>query len=68
MAKTMVRQSVLLQLMEVSGGADTHLQALKDPVPEPVNAKGDCDLMESPCQSTLLAGPVDTSGTHAGAV
>ncbi|KAK4810707.1 hypothetical protein QYF61_007681 [Mycteria americana] len=32
--KTMVRQVVLLQPMEVHGGADIHLQPLEDPTPE----------------------------------
>ncbi|GAB0184561.1 AN1-type zinc finger protein 5-like [Grus japonensis] len=55
----MVRQAVLLQSMEVNGGADIYLQSVEDPPPEQVDAlKGGCDTMESPCWSKLLAGPV----------
>ena len=32
--KTMVRQAVPLQPMEVNGGADIHLQPEEDPMPE----------------------------------
>jgi len=32
--KTMVRQAVPLQPMEVHGGADIHLQPVEDPIPE----------------------------------
>ena len=35
MVKTMVRQAVPLQPMEVNGGADIHLQPVEDPTPEP---------------------------------
>ncbi|GAB0179480.1 AN1-type zinc finger protein 5-like [Grus japonensis] len=57
--KTMVRQAVPLQPMEVNGGADIHMQPMEDPTPEQVNApKGGCDPMGSPCWSRLLAGPV----------
>ncbi|GAB0187535.1 AN1-type zinc finger protein 5-like [Grus japonensis] len=59
MVKTMVRQAVPLQLMEDDGGADIHLQPMKDPMLEQVDAsKGGCDPMGSPCWSRLLAGPV----------
>ncbi|GAB0182020.1 hypothetical protein GRJ2_000667300 [Grus japonensis] len=34
MEKTMVRQAVPLQPMEVHGGADIHLQPVEDPTPE----------------------------------
>ncbi|GAB0181865.1 acid sphingomyelinase-like phosphodiesterase 3b [Grus japonensis] len=34
MEKTMVRQAVPLQPMEVDGGADVHLQPMEDPTPE----------------------------------
>ncbi|GAB0203025.1 AN1-type zinc finger protein 5-like [Grus japonensis] len=34
MEKTMVRQAVHLQPMEVDGGADIHLQPMEDPTPE----------------------------------
>ena len=36
--KTMVRQAVPLQPMEVHGGADLHLQPVEDPMPEQANA------------------------------
>ena len=38
--KTMVRQAVPLQPMEVNGGADIHLQPTEDPKPEQVDARG----------------------------
>ncbi|GAB0186401.1 hypothetical protein GRJ2_001105400 [Grus japonensis] len=60
MEKTMVRQAVPLQPMEVNDGADIHLQPVEDPTPEPVDApEGGCGPMGSPCWSRLLAGPVD---------
>ncbi|GAB0189017.1 epimerase family protein SDR39U1 [Grus japonensis] len=60
MEKTMVRQAVPLQLMEVHGRADIHLQPMKDPTLEQVEApEGGCDPVGSPCWSRLLAGPVD---------
>ncbi|KAK4817679.1 hypothetical protein QYF61_024908 [Mycteria americana] len=60
MVKTMVRQAVPLQPMEVNGGADLHLQPVEDPVLEQVDApKGGCDPMESPRWSRLLAGPAN---------
>ena len=37
MVKTMVRQAVPLQPMEVHGGADIHLQPMEDPTPEQVD-------------------------------
>ncbi|KAM9590913.1 uncharacterized protein ACIBXB_005945 [Morphnus guianensis] len=47
--KTMVRQAVPLQPMEVHGGADLHLQPVEDPTPEQVDApKGGCDPVGSP--------------------
>jgi len=36
--KTMVRQAVPLQPMEVHGGADIHLQPMEKPTPEQGNA------------------------------
>jgi len=36
--KTMVRQAVPLQPVEVHGGADIHLQPVQDPTPEQVDA------------------------------
>ena len=37
--KTMVRQAVPLQPMEVHSGADIHLQHMEDPTPEQVDAQ-----------------------------
>ena len=37
--KTMVRQAVPLQPMDVRGGADIHLQPVEDPTPEQVDAR-----------------------------
>ena len=37
--KTMVRQAVPLQPMEVHGGAEIHLQPVEDPTPEQVGAQ-----------------------------
>ena len=37
--KTMVRQVVPLQPMEVHGGADIHLQSVEDPMLEQVDAR-----------------------------
>ncbi|GAB0204451.1 AN1-type zinc finger protein 5-like [Grus japonensis] len=60
MEKTMVRQAVPLQPMEVNSGADIHLQPMQDPTQEQVEApEGGCDPLGSPCWSKLLAGPVD---------
>ena len=39
MEKTMVRQAVLLQPMEVHGGTDIHLQPMEDPMLEQVDAQ-----------------------------
>ena len=39
MVKTMVRQAVPLQPMEVHGGADIHLQPMEDPTPEQMGAQ-----------------------------
>ncbi|GAB0179452.1 AN1-type zinc finger protein 5-like [Grus japonensis] len=59
MVKTMVRQAVPLQPMEVDGGADIHLQPMEDPTPEQVDVpEGGCDPMGSPCWSRLLAEPM----------
>ncbi|GAB0179745.1 AN1-type zinc finger protein 5-like [Grus japonensis] len=60
MVKTMVRQAVPLQPMEVHGGADIPLQPMEDPTLEQVEApEGGCDPMGNPHWSRLLAGPVD---------
>ena len=37
--KTMVRQAVPLQPMDVHGGADIHLQPVEDPTPEQGDAR-----------------------------
>ena len=39
MVKTMVRQAVPLQPMQVHSGADIHLQPVEDPTPEQVDAR-----------------------------
>ena len=58
--KTVVRQAVPLQPMEVHGGADIHLQPVEDPMPEQVDEpKGGCEPVGSLRWSRLLAGPVD---------
>ena len=57
--KTMVRQAVPLQPMEVHGGADIHLQPVEDPHRSRRMPKGRCDPVGSPRWSRLLAGPVD---------
>ncbi|PKU36564.1 hypothetical protein llap_13132 [Limosa lapponica baueri] len=69
MVKTMVRQAVPLQPMEVHGGADIHLQPMEDPMQEQVDvSEGGCDPKRSLCWSRLLAGPVDSwRRAHAGA-
>ncbi|GAB0210325.1 AN1-type zinc finger protein 5-like [Grus japonensis] len=60
MEKTMVKQAVPLQPMEVNGGADIHLQLVEDPRPEQMDVpEGGCDPMGSLHWSRLLAGPVD---------
>jgi len=57
--KTMLRQAVPLQSMEVHAGADLHLQPIKDPTPKQMGVpKGDCDPMESPHWSRRLPRPV----------
>ncbi|GAB0209410.1 hypothetical protein GRJ2_003406700 [Grus japonensis] len=57
--KTMVRQAVSLQLMEVNGGSDIHVQPVDDPMPEQVDAlKGGCDPVGSLCWIRILTGPV----------
>ncbi|GAB0209117.1 AN1-type zinc finger protein 5-like [Grus japonensis] len=60
MVKTMVRQAIPLQPMEVNSGADIHLQPEEDPTLEQVETpEGGCDPVGSPRWSKLLAGPVD---------
>ena len=47
--KTMVRQAVPLQPVEVNGGADIHLQSMEDPTPEQVDTpEGGCEPVGSP--------------------
>ncbi|GAB0178075.1 EH domain-containing protein 4 [Grus japonensis] len=46
--------------MEINGGADIHLQPMKDPRLEQMYApKGGCDTVENPYWSRLLTRPVD---------
>jgi len=50
MVKTMVRQVVPLQPMEVHSGAEIHLHPVEDPMPEQADApKGACDPVGSLC-------------------
>ncbi|GAB0185878.1 AN1-type zinc finger protein 5-like [Grus japonensis] len=63
MEKTMVRQAVPLQPMEVHGGADIHLQPMEDPTPEQVDApEGGCDPVGSLCQSRFSVRTCDPMG------
>ncbi|GAB0204530.1 acid sphingomyelinase-like phosphodiesterase 3b [Grus japonensis] len=71
MVKTMVRQAVPLQPMEVHSGADIHLQPVEDPTPEQVETpEGACGPMERGAHAGagLLAGLVTLWRTHAGSV
>jgi len=57
--KTMARQAVPLQPMNVRGGADRHPQPVEDPTPEQEDVpKRGCDPVESARWSRLLAGAV----------
>ncbi|GAB0209175.1 AN1-type zinc finger protein 5-like [Grus japonensis] len=57
--KTMVKQAVPLQPVEVNGKADIRLQPVEDPMPEQVEApEGGYDPVGSLHWSKLLAGPV----------
>ncbi|GAB0207995.1 acid sphingomyelinase-like phosphodiesterase 3b [Grus japonensis] len=59
MVKTMVRQAVPLQPMEINGGADIHLRPVEDTTPEQVDVlEGSYYPMETSCWSRLQAGPV----------
>ncbi|KAK4815465.1 hypothetical protein QYF61_002924 [Mycteria americana] len=61
--KTMVRQAVPRQPMEVHGGADMHLRPVEDLMLTQVDTpEGCCDPVGSPHWSRLLAGPVDPWG------
>jgi len=58
--KTMVRQVVPLQPMEVHSGADIHLQPMEGtPRRSRWMPEGGCDPVGSPRWSRLLPGPVD---------
>jgi len=58
--KTMVRQAVPLQPMEVHGGADLHLQPVEGtPRWSRGMPEGGCDPVGSPHRSRLLPGPAD---------
>ncbi|PKU45558.1 hypothetical protein llap_4132 [Limosa lapponica baueri] len=59
MVKTMVRQIVPLDPMEINGEADIHLQSMEDPTPQQVDAQRKLGPVESLCWSRLLAGSVD---------
>ncbi|GAB0177871.1 hypothetical protein GRJ2_000252400 [Grus japonensis] len=59
MEKTMVRQAVPLQPMEVDGEQRFHLQPMENSTPEHMETpNGGCDPVGSPHWSRLLAGPV----------
>jgi len=59
LVKPIVNYVVSLLPMEVNGGADIHLQPMKDPKLEQVDAyKQGCDPMGSLCWSRLLTGPM----------
>ncbi|KAM9591242.1 uncharacterized protein ACIBXB_006115 [Morphnus guianensis] len=61
--KTMVRQVVPLQPMEVNGGADIHLQPLEDPTPEQVDVPdGGCDPIRRPRWSRFSGRTCNTTG------
>ncbi|GAB0190893.1 AN1-type zinc finger protein 5-like [Grus japonensis] len=63
MEKTMVRQAVALQPMEVHGGADIHLQPMEDPMLEQVDEpEGGCDSMGSPHWSRFAGRTCDPAG------
>ncbi|PKU37725.1 hypothetical protein llap_11970 [Limosa lapponica baueri] len=59
--KTMVRQAVPLQPLEVNSEAEVHLQPVEHPTPEQVDVnKGDCDPVENPHWNRLLTGSEDS--------
>ena len=64
MVKTVVRQAVPLQPLEVHGGADIHLQPMEDATLEEVHApEGSCDPMErGPHQSRFSGRTCDLMG------
>jgi len=58
--KTMMRQVVPLQSMEVHGGADSHLELVEGtPRQSRWMLEGSCDPVGNPHCSRLLPGPVD---------
>jgi len=67
--KTMVRQAVPMQPIEVNSGSDINLQPVEDLTPKQVDApEGGCDPMENQHWRSLLAGPVTQwREAHAGA-
>jgi len=59
MMKSMVRQVVPLQSVEVHSGADIHLKPMEGtPHQSRWMPEEDCDPVERPCWSRILAGPV----------
>jgi len=60
MKKTIVRQAVVLQLMELHSGGVLHLQPVEEPMPEQV--EGGCDPMGSPCWSRFASRTCDCTG------
>ncbi|GAB0208202.1 AN1-type zinc finger protein 5-like [Grus japonensis] len=63
MVKTMVRQAVPLQPMEVHSGADIHLQPMEDPTLEQVETpEGGCDPVGSPRWSRFAGRTCDPVG------
>ncbi|GAB0204015.1 AN1-type zinc finger protein 5-like [Grus japonensis] len=58
--KTMVRQAVPMQPMEVDGGADIHLQPVEDPMSEQVDApEGGCDPVALEQAPGRTSGPTE---------
>ncbi|GAB0209503.1 AN1-type zinc finger protein 5-like [Grus japonensis] len=63
MEKTMDKQAVSLQPMEVNSGADIYLQPMEDPTPEQVDApERGCDPVGSPCWSRFAGRTCDPMG------
>jgi len=61
MVKTMLKQAVPLQPVEVHCGADIHLQPMEGPMEEQVDAEGGCDPMGS-CASAGSCHELQTRG------
>jgi len=55
--KTMVRQAVPLEFMEVHGGAEIHLQPVEDPTLEQVGAQRRLSPCGKPMMDQTPAGP-----------